>query len=295
MAAAFEKRGGKTGGFHAKAESSVLPGSGLSSSASVEILLGTIFNTLFNNSRFSATELALIGQEAENTFFGKPCGLMDQLACASRGIVKIDFRDPSSPVGTPVNVRFDELGYNIVIVNTGADHSDLTADYAAIPAEMRSVAAFFGKQNLRQLDESVFFDNIREMQKALCNERAILRAIHYFDENRRVDLMTDALKAGDIDSYLNLVRECGKSSVELLQNAYSPSHPENQQIVLALALSSKLLGENGAWRLHGGGFAGTIQAYVPVDYTQKYIEQMEKVFGQGSALILSVTDGPAVE
>lgn len=208
--------------------------------------------------------------------------------------MKIDFKDPSLPVVTPVNVRFEDLGYNIVIVNTGADHSDLTSDYAAIPAEMHSVASFFGKQNLRQLDESVFFDNIREVQKALCNERALLRTIHYFDENRRVDLMTDALKAGDIDSYLNLVRECGRSSAELLQNAFSPSHPENQQIVLALALSSKLLGENGAWRLHGGGFAGTIQAYVPVDYTQKYIEQMENVFGQGSALILSVTDGPSV-
>lgn len=291
VAAGIVKRGGNVGGFDAGIKSSIPAGSGLSSSAALEILLGTVFNTLFNNGRFDRTDLALIGQEAENTYFGKPCGLMDQLACASRGIVKIDFKDPLSPVITPVNVRFEELGYNIIIVNTGSDQSDLTEDYAAVPAEMLSVAKFFGKQNLRQVDEKLFHDNINEARKALGNDRAVLRAAHFFEENRRVDLMTDALMNRKIRSYLEYMRQCGESSVSLLQNAFSPSHPQNRQMVLALALSTRILGAEGACRVHGGGFAGTIQACVPSDYRGRYIEQMERVFGKGSALVVKVADG----
>ena len=287
VAAGFAKRGGKTGGFEASVSSTVFAGSGLSSSASVEILLGRIFNGLYGNS-FSQVELAIIGQEAERNYFGKPCGLMDQLACASMGIVRIDFKNPSDPQITQIDRRFEDYGYSLVIVNTGGSHADLTPDYAAIPSEMKAVAAFFGKDNLRAVDRKLFNSELVALRKAVSNDRAVLRAMHYFDENDRVDFMTTALQSGDFDRYLELVNECGRSSVSMLQNAYSPSHPLNQEITLALSVSAKLLGGKGACRLQGGGFAGTIQAYVSQDYVDTYTQEIEKVFGKDSSVLITL-------
>ena len=287
VASGFEKRGGRIGGFDASVSSTVFAGSGLSSSASVEILLGRIFNALYNNS-FSQVELALIGQEAERQFFGKPCGLMDQLACASSGIVKIDFMDSAAPRIEVIDTKFEYFGYSLVIVNTGGSHADLTPDYAAIPSEMKKVAAFFGKDSLRSVDEKQFMSVLPNLRKAVSNDRAVLRAMHFFEENNRVDAMALALKERAFDSYLDLVNECGRSSVSMLQNAYSPSHPLNQEITLALSVTSKLLGRNGACRLQGGGFAGTIQAYVPRNYVDTYIQEMERIFGKGSSVLVTL-------
>ena len=287
VAAGFARRGGKTGGFEASVSSTVFAGSGLSSSASVEILLGRIFNGLYGNS-FSQVELAIIGQEAERNYFGKPCGLMDQLACASSGIVKIDFKDPSKPEIETIDRRFEDFGYSLVIVNTGGSHADLTPDYAAIPSEMKKVALFFGKENLRSVDEKQLLSVLPDLRKAVSNDRAVLRAMHFFEENNRVDAMALALREGAFDRYLALVDECGRSSVSMLQNAYSPSHPLNQEITLALSVTSKLLGEKGACRLQGGGFAGTIQAYVPVDYVDTYRQEIEKIFGKESSVLITL-------
>ena len=287
VAAGFVKRGGKVGGFEASVSSTVFAGSGLSSSASVEILIGRIFNGLYENS-FSQVELAIIGQEAERNYFGKPCGLMDQLACASMGIVRIDFKDPSKPEITQIDRRFEDYGYSLVIVNTGGSHADLTPDYAAIPNEMKAVASYFGKETLRSVDRKLFMSELPALRKSLSNDRAVLRAMHYFDENDRVDCMTDALQKGDFDRYLELVDECGRSSIAMLQNAFSPSHPLNQEITLALSVTTSMLGNKGACRLQGGGFAGTIQAYVPVDYVASYREGIEKIFGKGSSALITL-------
>lgn len=287
VAAGFAKRGGKTGGFNAKVSSTVIPGSGLSSSASVEILLGRIFNGLYGND-FSQTELAMIGQEAEISYFGKPCGLMDQLACASAGIVKIDFKDPQNPIVSQIDTSFEKFGYSLVILNTGSSHADLTSDYALVPQEMRKVASYFGKENLRQVGRNEFYASLPELFRNLSNDRAILRAMHFFDENKRVDLMAAALEHEAFDTYLKLVDECGESSIQMLQNAYSPSDPLNQKIMLALAVSKRILRNRGACRLQGGGFAGTVQAYVPTDYVATYRNEAEKVFGKGSTTVVSV-------
>ena len=294
IAASVKRRGGKTGGFSANAASSVLTGSGLSSSASVEVLIGTVFNVLFNGGRFSTTEIAQMGQEAENTYFGKPCGLMDQLACANGGIIGINFGNPSIPEITPVDSDFAAYGHELVIVNTGGSHADLTEDYASVPAEMKSVARFFGKQFLGQVSPDMFYENIAAVRKKLGNDRAVLRAAHFFEENCRVRSMLGALKAGNFSLYLDIVRECGKSSAEYLQNLFSPSAPETQGLSVALAASEHLLGRNGACRLQGGGFAGTVQAYVPVDFVEKYISGMDAVFGVGSCTAVEVRTLPAL-
>lgn len=287
VAAGFVKRGGKVGGFEASVSSTVFAGSGLSSSASVEILIGRILNGLFGNS-FSQVELAIIGQEAERNYFGKPCGLMDQLACASSGIVKIDFKEPLKPEITQIDRRFEDFGYSLIIVNTGGNHANLTADYAAIPNEMKAVASFFGKDTLRSVDRKLFMLELPELRKRIENDRAILRAIHYFEENDRVDCMAEALQNGSFDRYLEIVDECGKSSISMLQNAYSPLHLRNQEITLALSVTETMLGKKGACRLQGGGFAGTIQAYVPVDYVASYREGIEKIFGKGSSALITL-------
>ena len=294
IAASIGRRGGKVGGFSANVESSVLAGSGLSSSASVEVLIGSIFNELYNGGRFSTTELAIMGQEAENNYFGKPCGLMDQIACANGGIVGIDFKNPAKPVITPVVSDFASYGYTLVIVNTGGSHADLTSDYASIPAEMKSVAAFFSKTCLGELDSKVFYDNLYEVRKAMKNDRAVLRAMHFFEENLRVDAMVAALKAGDFDTYLKVVRECGRSSATFLQNLFSPSSPYAQGLSVALAASEHFLGKKGACRLQGGGFAGTVQAYVPLDVLGKYIRKMEGIFGEGCCTVVGVRSLPAL-
>ena len=292
VAAAMAKRGGKTGGFCANVSSSVFKGSGLSSSAAVEVLVGTIFNSLFNDNRFSTTELAIMGQEAENIHFGKPSGLMDQVACANGGIVGIDFKDPAKPVITPIEIDFADFGYNLVITTTGGNHADLTADYASIPSEMRTVARYFGKKALRDVDPQQFLSQIGDLRKAVGNDRAVLRASHYFQENYRVDCMISALRDRDFGRYLSLVRSSGDSSFRYLQNIYSPKAAGEQGISLALAMTEMFLKNEGAFRVQGGGFAGTIEAYIPLEKTGAYFSHMESLFGKGCCTILAIRNLP---
>lgn len=292
VAAAMAKRGGKTGGFCANVSSSVFKGSGLSSSAAVEVLVGTIFNSLFNDDRFSTTELAIMGQEAENIHFGKPSGLMDQVACANGGIVGIDFKDPAKPVITPIEIDFADFGYNLVITTTGGNHADLTADYASIPSEMRTVARYFGKKALRDVDPQQFLSQIGDLRKAVGNDRAVLRASHYFQENYRVDCMISALRDRDFGRYLSLVRSSGDSSFRYLQNIYSPKAAGEQGISLALAMTEMFLKNEGAFRVQGGGFAGTIEAYIPLEKTGAYFSHMESLFGKGCCTVLAIRNLP---
>ena len=294
VAAAVIKHGGNIGGFQANVSSRVFKGSGLSSSASIEVLLGTIFNNLYNNDRFNSTELAIMGQEAENIHFGKPSGLMDQIACANGGIVGIDFKDPKSPVITPINVDFSDYGYNLVITTTGGNHADLTDDYASIPREMKSVAALFGKKTLRDISETELFENIGNLRKKLSNDRAILRAFHYFEENRKVDIMVNALLEGDFKTYLNTVTASGSSSFRYLQNIYSPKSANEQGIALAYAMTQSFLDGEGAFRVQGGGFAGTLEAYIPISRTPDYFRHMEKLFGKGCCTTLAIRNLPTM-
>ena len=294
VAYAFSKRGGRIGGFCANVSSSVFKGSGLSSSAAIEVLLGTIFNNFYNSDRFSTTELAIMGQEAENIHFGKPSGLMDQIACANGGVVGIDFKDPAAPLITPIAVDFADYGYNLVITTTGGNHADLTADYASIPQEMKAVAALFGKKSLREVEEEAFFAKIGSLRERLSNDRALLRAYHYFEENKRVDKMIRALSCGDFPAYLKLVNESGSSSFRYLQNIYSPSAPFEQGIALAYAMTESFLKKEGAFRVQGGGFAGTLEAYVPIDRTEAYFNHMEKLFGKGCCTILAIRNLPTM-
>ena len=294
VAAAMTKRGGIVGGFCANVTSSVFKGSGLSSSAAVEVLIGTIFNSLFNGDRFSTTELAIMGQEAENIHFGKPSGLMDQIACANGGIVGIDFLNPKEPLITPVETDFADYGYNLVITTTGGNHADLTADYASIPSEMRLVARHFGKDYLRDVDETVFMSEIGELRKAIGNDRAILRAFHYYEENRRVSEMINALQEKDFARYLSIVTESGDSSFRFLQNIYSPKAFDEQGISLAYAMTESFLKGRGACRVQGGGFAGTIEAYIPCDMTASYFRHMERLFGEGCCTVLAIRNLPTM-
>lgn len=292
VANAILKRGGRIGGFCANANSTVLPGSGLSSSACFEVLIGTIFNNLYNDDRFTPVELAIMGQEAENVYFGKPSGLMDQVACAHGGIVCIDFRDRSNPVIVPVEADFKDYGYDFIVVSTGGSHANLTPDYSAIPFEMKSVAKFFGKEVLREVSYDDFIANIGQLRKFLENDRAVLRAYHYFEENIRVDKMLAALKNKDFKSYLNLVRQTGNSSFCYLQNVFSPASFKEQGISSAYAMTENFLKDEGAFRVQGGGFAGTIEAYVPCDKTSAYVKHMESLFGKDCCVKLSIRNTP---
>ncbi len=294
VASAVLKRGGKVGGFCANVSSTVFKGSGLSSSAAIEVLIGTIFNNLFNSDRFSTTEIAIMSQEAENIHFGKPSGLMDQIACANGGIVGIDFKDPRKPVITPVNTDFSDYGYNLVITTTGGNHADLTADYASIPAEMKSVARFFGKECLREVEEAAFIARVKELREKLGNDRAILRAYHYFEENRKVDSMIQALKDKNFERYLSLVNASGESSFMYLQNIYSPNAATEQGISLAYFMTRRFLKDEGAFRVQGGGFAGTLEAYIPIDRTEEYFNHMERLFGKGCCTTLSIRNLPTM-
>jgi len=308
IAAELKQRGDVIGGFSANAMSTVLAGSGLSSSAAIEALLARIFDSLYGEGKRGSLEIAQIGQIAENVYFGKPCGLMDQIACAAGGAVAIDFADASSPEVKQVNFDLSTCGYTLCVVSTGGNHANLTADYASIPAEMKSVASFFGKSVLRELEKETVIARAAELRKAL-GDRALLRAIHFFDENERVDAMTAALlemenaaattaKQQALGSYLELVNESGRSSCELLQNVYSPHHPETQGIGAALALTKDFFRKqklHGACRVHGGGFAGTIQAYVPLDAMDAYRANIEAVFGTGSVTTLKIRQQGAVE
>lgn len=282
VARGLADRGIKPTGFEARVHSTVLPGSGLSSSAAIEVLLGTIMSDLAGG-RLEPVEVARIGQEAENRFFGKPCGLMDQTASAVGGIVAIDFADPSRPRIEKAEFDFSKEGYALAVVNTGGSHADLTADYAGIPAEMCAVARFLGAEFLRQVAPSDLVMRGPEI-RAACGDRALLRALHFAGENARVSEMVAALGKRDLKAYLKLVKKSGDSSWRLLQNLYPPESPAEQGICLAVALSQDFLGKKGAARVHGGGFAGTIQAYVPEDLFDGWKALMERYFGPGSVM-----------
>jgi len=308
IAAELSNRGCKTGGFSANANSTVLIGSGLSSSAALETLLCRIFDSLYGEGKRNSLEIAQIGQIAENVHFGKPCGLMDQAACATGGAIAIDFADVSRPAVKQINFDPTAAGYALCVVNTGGSHADLTPDYASIPAEMKAAAAFFGKSVLSELDKETFLSRAAEARKSL-GDRAFLRAIHFFNENERVDTMTAILlemekpattadKQRLLSLYLDLANESGDSSCEFLQNVFSPTRPKEQGINSALALTKDFFRKQklrGACRVHGGGFAGTIQVFVPVDAMNAYRAYIEAVFGAGSLTVLRIRSRGAVE
>ena len=284
VAAWFVERGYAVGGFDAEISSNIPLGSGLSSSAAFEVLIGNIFKALYG-SEVSRIELAQAGQYAENIYFGKPCGLMDQTASSFGGLNMIDFRDPQKPVVTPVDAEFH--GYNLCVVNTGGSHADLTPDYAACTSEMKSIAGFFGKGFLGEVSENEFYSSLSSMRHL--GDRALLRGIHFFGDNERVLKQVEALENDDMTMFLELVIESGRSSLAYLQNVYSPQNPQEQGLTLALALSEKILAGCGAWRVHGGGFAGTILAFVPHDKKETYREKMNEVFGEGCCHYLNVS------
>jgi galactokinase len=290
IAKAFSDKGLKIGGFNANTTTNVLKGSGLSSSAAIEILCSTIFNHLFNDNKLNPIELSIISQYAENVYYGKPSGLMDQIACANGGIVAIDFKDNANPVVTCKSLSFEAEGYALVIVDTKGDHENLTADYASIPKEMKSVASYFGKEHLREVNVDQFKSNIPKIRETLKNDRSLLRAIHFFNENTRVDELVKAIDQNNFNEYLKLINECGKSSFCYLQNLYAD--PKDQGLPLALAICESILKGEGASRVHGGGFAGTIQAYVPKNKLKKFVNEMNNLFGEDATTVLAVREYP---
>ena len=292
IAKAFLNLGLNIGGWEANTTTKVLGGSGLSSSAAIEVLIAEIFNNLYNDDKLSPIELAKAGKYAENVYFGKPSGLLDQASCAVGGVVGIDFKDNDNPVLTPVSVSFEDYGYTMIITDTRGSHADLTGEYASVPPEMREVAAYYDKKNLREVSFSDFIRDMRDIREKVGNDRALLRAYHFFTENERVDFMLQALKEGDIDGFLGFVQESGDSSFRFLQNVYPSSSPKNQGLALAIALSEKILQGEGAVRVHGGGFAGTIQAYVPEHLIDKYIKAMENLFGDGCSMKIAIRKRP---
>lgn len=287
VCARFKELGYNYGGFNASVTSRVLSGSGLSSSAAYEVLIGTILNYLYNDGKISAVEIAQISQYAENVYFKKPCGLMDQTACSVGGFVQIDFEDTSKPVINKVDFDIAKHGYILCIVDTGGNHADLTGDYASIRLEMNSVAEYFGKNVLRQVDEKEVFENIGEIRKKT-GDRAIERAIHFYNENKRVERLANALSDGNFDEFKNIIIESGKSSYMYNQNCFTLSNPDEQPVALALCICEELLKGKGAYRVHGGGFAGTIQAFVPETDAESFVASMRKIFGENSCYILKV-------
>lgn len=287
IAQAYAEKGIKLGGFEANVSSSVAVGSGLSSSASVEILIAEIFNSLYNDDRLTPLELAKIGQYAENNYFGKPSGLLDQICCATGGVVGIDFKDRDNPSVTAITLDLSSYGLTMVITNTHGCHADLTQEYAAVPPEMREVARYFGKDNLRDVEAGDFFSSLEDIRRKTGNDRALLRAYHFFTENERVKFMLEEIREDDIDTFLYNVSESGTSSFCFLQNVYPSSEPREQGLSLAIALSQHILRGEGAVRIHGGGFAGTIQAYVPDHLLRKYVSSLENLFGKGSCTLIS--------
>jgi len=273
-------------GFDAYVTSTVLSGSGLSSSAAFEVLVGTIFNHLLGAGK-NAIEIAQIGQYAENVYFGKPCGLMDQMASSVGNIIAIDFADPANPIVTPMAFDFATCGYSLCVIDSGAGHEDLTDEYAAITRELKQVCRIFGKEFLRDVEEDEFYGRIAEVRK-VCGDRAVLRAVHVFAENKRVAAQRKALEENDFDTFLHYVKESGSSSWRLLQNVIPSGWKEHQEVAFALALAEKLLGGRGACRVHGGGFAGTIAAFVPADMLDGFKAGVEKALGEGSCHVMNI-------
>ncbi|MBR2953377.1 MAG: galactokinase [Clostridia bacterium] len=294
MCAGFLKYGYKIGGFDAVTMSSVLSGSGLSSSAAYEVLVGTMLNYLYNDGQVDAVTIAKIAQYAENVYFDKPCGLMDQMACSVGGFVTIDFNNPQEPIVNEVKFDFASSGHSLCIVDTKGSHSDLTDDYAAIRSEMETVADCFGKKVLREVDEEEFKKNIPAVREKV-GDRAVIRAMHFFADNDRVLKEVDALKNGDFETFKSYILESGDSSYKYNQNVFSVKKPQEQPVSLALAISESILKGKGAWRVHGGGFAGTIQAFVPNDILADYKNAMEGIFGEGSCYVLIIRPVGGVE
>ena len=287
MAAQAIRRGYPVSGFDAYAMSDVLPGSGLSSSAACEVLLGVIENHLFCREELTAVELAQMGQKAENGYFGKQSGLMDQTASSVGGAVAIDFADPAEPVVRSVSVDLNALGYALCIVDSGASHASLTGEYDSIPQEMRAVAAFFGKTVLREVDEAQVLANLPALRKA-AGDRAVLRTLHFYADDRRVQGEADALERGDMDAFLALVNASGRSSWEQLQDITPTGAVGEQAMAVALTMAERALEGRGACRIHGGGFAGTLQAFVPLDHLETFRARMEEALGAGCCHVLSI-------
>lgn len=287
VVAKLKEEGHKIGGFDAYVTSDVLNGAGMSSSAAFEVLIGNILSGLYNDMKISPVFLAQAGQYAENVYFGKPCGLMDQMASSIGGLINIDFEDPKEPKIKKVDVDFEEYGHSLCIVDTKGSHADLTDDYAAIPEEMKKVAEFFDKAVLREVNKDDFYLNLPKIREIL-GDRAVLRAMHLFEENKRVDEQVKALEEGDFETFKKLIKESGDSSFKYLQNVYSSHDLTNQSVSIGLAMSDISLGDKGVSRVHGGGFAGTIQAFVPNDIVEMYKKNMEHVFGEGACHVLKV-------
>ncbi len=288
----YTDMGYNIGGFDAFTTNDVLKGSGLSSSAAFEIIMAFILNSLYNDEKIDAKTMAIASQYAENVYFGKASGLLDQLSCAYGGIISIDFENPTDPIVQKLPFDFTATGYSMVITDTRCDHADLTDDYVAIKSEMQAVAGYFGKQVLREVDYNDFFDALPNL-KAKLPERALIRAFHYFNENENVIKLANALKDNDFNKFLSIVNRSGMSSFRYLQNIYSDKKPTSQGMSLAVCLSEQLLDGKGASRVHGGGFGGTMQAYVPNDMVDTYVKKMESVFGDGCCYLLKIRDvGP---
>ncbi|MEG0764126.1 MAG: galactokinase family protein [Oscillospiraceae bacterium] len=293
MAAGIVKQGGKIGGFDAYTTSDVLRGSGLSSSAAFEVIIGQIFNGEYNNNFFDAVEIAKISQYAENVFFNKPSGLMDQTACAVGSAMTIDFKDSKNPIVNEVPFNLDKHGFALCITDTKGSHADLTDDYTAIRREMENVAQHFGKTVLREVNEEEFYSCIPQIRSKY-GDRAVLRAIHFFNDCKRALQLCEAIKQDDFERFLSLIITGGHSSFEYNQNAYSISKPTEQGVALGCALSERVLAGCGAWRLQGGGFAGTIQAFVPYNKLSEYCNTLNNVFGDDACHVLSVRNYGAI-
>lgn len=285
ICARFKALGYHIGGFKAYMTSEVLMGAGMSSSAAFEVLVGTILSYLYNEGKVSPVEIAKVSQYAENVYYGKPCGLMDQMASSVGSLVHIDFADTQNPIIEKVENAFE--GYKLCIVDTKGSHDDLTDDYAAVPQEMKEVAHYFGKEILKEVSEDEFYQALPQLREAM-SDRCVLRAIHWYNENKRVQKIVEALKNNDLDTFKKYFMESAKSSYEFLQNVYAPSQPQNQGVSIALALSEGILGDEGFCRVHGGGFAGTIQCFVKESFVSTYKEKIEYFLGKGTCHILQV-------
>ncbi|MDR2531880.1 MAG: galactokinase [Oscillospiraceae bacterium] len=295
VAAGFEKAGFKIGGFIAYTTSEVLPGSGMSSSAAFEVMVGIILSNLYNDGKIDANRIAKIAQKAENEYFGKPCGLLDQTACASGGFIVIDFKDAASPIINKVtSADWGSFGHDLCIINTGGSHCQMTDAYAAIPCEMREIASYFGVDCLRQIARKDIELNTNILRE-LYGDRALLRALHFFEENSRVEKLIHALANSDFDSFLKYINDSGGSSFKYLQNIYQAGETKYQPIAVALNAAEYALGGKGACRVHGGGFAGTVQAFVPHEMLKIFKFNLERIFGTGSCYVLSVREHGCTE
>lgn len=294
ICAKFAGMGVKINGFDMYTTSDVLSGSGISSSASFETLVATAINCFYNNGQADAVEIAKIGQFAENVYFGKKSGLMDQLVCSVGGFVFIDFKNIENPYIEKVNADLSETGYKLIITDTKGSHSDLTDDYVTVRSEMESVAKYFGKNVLREVDEKMLWESIPDIRKKI-SDRSVLRAVHFFDDSRRAEEEKNALSENRFEDFIRLVNDSGNSSMNLLQNLYSCKNPCEQAIPLAIMAGKRILGGRGAVRVHGGGFAGTVQAFVPCELVNSYITEMNRIFGDNSCSVLTIRPVGSIE